>query len=655
MITDTTAKKIYTIESGVTEYPIGFNYQYNPDDTPQIKLYKNKHPELPMEYGTDYEISDDGLNVVLLDNYEVGDRLVIMRDIPAVQLSDYHVGRIDPNQLESDFDEAVMRDQSLQAQLDSLAEMPIDHETRIVAIEDKIPEAASSTNQLADKNYVVAAINTKANTLQDKITSEAKLSADLVDDEETTHKFVTAADKTNWNAKQDGLTTAQLDAVNSGVTSTTVSQVAANTSAIANMELSDLTDVTTSSVQDGQFLRYDNFTGKWKNATSSASVGFDGLSGMPRDNAALSAELDSIKTNCVTYIPEDITLQLPYRSPLKLKAGSKITIPNGFEQDGTTLKFDVITIANDITITDDQDRTLFIAVTVDGTALTKCVGSETSSPEAGTYKQYYDSTTNKCYQGTADGYVQTSFPIAIVTSTSAKGIVSIDKLFNGFGYVGKTVFALSGIKVLIPNGRDSNGALKSISKELSQPYVYTATGDGTRLFYISTASKTLDADYAYRYMYSDESNINIFGGGIVTACICGTFIVKIGQTLLFEPKTVYRAVDSNEADFVIASQAPTAGNNYTWYRKYKSGWVEQGIATHTTGGTSRTVSLPVYMRDEYYTITLTQYSTEESSNNNILCYHTPTTFGFKVTSKYGNGTSGLFQWRVEGFASDYSA
>ncbi|MBO4672683.1 MAG: hypothetical protein J5608_03465, partial [Alphaproteobacteria bacterium] len=29
-------------------------------------------------------------------------------------------------------------------------------------------------------------------------------------------------------------------------------------------------------------------------------------------------------------------------------------------------------------------------------------------------------------------------------------------------------------------------------------------------------------------------------------------------------------------DYVIESQNPTAENNYTWYRKYKSGWIEQG-------------------------------------------------------------------------------
>lgn len=30
------------------------------------------------------------------------------------------------------------------------------------------------------------------------------------------------------------------------------------------------------------------------------------------------------------------------------------------------------------------------------------------------------------------------------------------------------------------------------------------------------------------------------------------------------------------ADYVIESQMPTEENGYTWYRKYKSGWLEQG-------------------------------------------------------------------------------
>lgn len=51
---------------------------------------------------------------------------------------------------------------------------------------------------------------------------------------------------------------------------------------------------------------------------------------------------------------------------------------------------------------------------------------------------------------------------------------------------------------------------------------------------------------------------------------------------------------------VIEFQAPTAQNNYTWYRLYADGWVEQGgIATNGSG--DMTVSLPVEMANIYYT------------------------------------------------------
>lgn len=60
-------------------------------------------------------------------------------------------------------------------------------------------------------------------------------------------------------------------------------------------------------------------------------------------------------------------------------------------------------------------------------------------------------------------------------------------------------------------------------------------------------------------------------------------------------------------DYVIASQSPTADNNYTWYRKYKSGWVEQGglqtgsvtIASGAEGDLG-VINLPVVMKDSSY-------------------------------------------------------
>ena len=54
-------------------------------------------------------------------------------------------------------------------------------------------------------------------------------------------------------------------------------------------------------------------------------------------------------TNRILEIPQDIKLELN-NGTLTLKAGSKVYVPNGFESDGTTPKFDVITTTSDLSI-----------------------------------------------------------------------------------------------------------------------------------------------------------------------------------------------------------------------------------------------------------------------------------------------------------------
>ena len=54
-------------------------------------------------------------------------------------------------------------------------------------------------------------------------------------------------------------------------------------------------------------------------------------------------------------------------------------------------------------------------------------------------------------------------------------------------------------------------------------------------------------------------------------------------------------------DYVVASATGLTGTNYTngWYRKYKSGWIEQGFRT-SAGGDNITVTLPFPMADSNY-------------------------------------------------------
>lgn len=53
----------------------------------------------------------------------------------------------------------------------------------------------------------------------------------------------------------------------------------------------------------------------------------------------------------------------------------------------------------------------------------------------------------------------------------------------------------------------------------------------------------------------------------------------------------------DEPDVVVKTQLPTAENNYTWYRLYKSGWVEQGGRGGALENGAKIITLPIAMAD----------------------------------------------------------
>lgn len=98
------------------------------------------------------------------------------------------------------------------------------------------------------------------------------------------------------------------------------------------------------------------------------------------------------------------------------------------------------------------------------------------------------------------------------------------------------------------------------------------------------------------------------------------------------------------ADFVIGWQDPTAANNYTWYKKYKSGRVEQGgiKPANTT-----TVDFPVTMANtEYWYIVKGNYDNTTGSYSSSHDYVTTrNTTGFVLST---GGTTVC--WEVKGMA-----
>ncbi len=74
-------------------------------------------------------------------------------------------------------------------------------------------------------------------------------------------------------------------------------------------------------------------------------------------------------------------------------------------------------------------------------------------------------------------------------------------------------------------------------------------------------------------------------------------------------------------DYVVAWQMPNAANNYTWYRKYKSGWVEMGGRAVTTVEKTTTFYLPIELNDSTNNIT---YSVIGAWNDSPVVYHVRT-------------------------------
>lgn len=110
---------------------------------------------------------------------------------------------------------------------------------------------------------------------------------------------------------------------------------------------------------------------------------------------------------------------------------------------------------------------------------------------------------------------------------------------------------------------------------------------------------------------------------------------------------------ANTVDYVVEWQLPTAANNYTWYRKYKSGWVEQGgYGAAGTSYSGAVISLLVEMSDNTYSITLAVDNGENYNYPTTVRYSNRTTTSFNATGTYSGGYAAYrFTWEVKGMAA----
>ena len=271
-------------------------------------------------------------------------------------------------------------------------------------------------------------------------------------------------------------------------------------------------------------------------------------------------------TNRILEIPQDIKLELNNGS-ITLKAGSKVYVPNGFKSDGTTPKFDVVTIKSDLTpafvVPNDSD---FMWLSVQTAPTFNCnertgfsSGLAVNRPSTGIY---YATDTNVFYFNNI--IHKMSFPFGIVTGGgNTSTVVSIDQVFNGFGYIGSTVFALPGVKVQIPNGRNEDGAYINYIEEITsvKTNTFTSESGSVDLFYNSDI-KSLGAAYTGTYIYDSSTNsyvnkvtrLNITSLINVANCSCTS-----GKISSFKFADVDSVANSNASNFSQAGRSYLSG------------------------------------------------------------------------------------------------
>lgn len=282
-------------------------------------------------------------------------------------------------------------------------------------------------------------------------------------------------------------------------------------------------------------------------------------------------------TNCITKIPQDIKLELN-DGTLTLKAGSKVYVPNG---PGV---FDEVVIQNDVNGGQSgTNNNVFYLLTPARTGMSSCAEnnmySGATEPTGTTYAVWYDTTNNRIGLRSAGATTFTfgySFPIT-TANISSNLVTSIDQVFNGFGYIGSTIFALPGVEGLIPNGRNNDGSLNSIKFATSKASIQTVSN----VTAINTNIRVYSNNVGVGLLYYDLiKNINTNSAGDVLLCAnVGNADIESGRITSFSPKNVFQAVDRNDTEWASTQSKPS--NRYvnltlqasgTTYMAPANGW-----------------------------------------------------------------------------------
>ena len=317
-------------------------------------------------------------------------------------------------------------------------------------------------------------------------------------------------------------------------------------------------------IEEGSIVRIDYIGYRILNddiyglKSETATIGLDNLTEDGEKHFLNKSQI----TNCLLEVPQRVKLELN-DGVLTLKAGSQVIVPNGFEADGVTPRFDYVDIESDITHVlnySTTDKPVLMWAVNYSALTTDRLGVISSGTTPSNYDQYgtwYDTNANivkYTYDSGATWISSRSLPIAILNTDGANTFASIDQVFNGFGYIGSTVWVDKGVKGLIPNGRNEDGTLRNIEfvtdKVMTTNLTFTGTQD-IRLSGSAIGSGNL--------IYNSEKNWNTPENGNELRWFIPVSKVTATSGVItnFTPKQTFRAVDYSDKSEVSGWSFPS--------------------------------------------------------------------------------------------------
>lgn len=271
---------------------------------------------------------------------------------------------------------------------------------------------------------------------------------------------------------------------------------------------------------------------------------------------------ESILTNCLTEIPQDIKLELS-NGTLTLKAGSKVYVPNGVG------KFDVVTIQKDVGGKRTSTGQEFLLSDKNGAAAfwRKLYSGDSKPVDSGAYV-WYD-TANNVIKATTDGGAswspeKFSLPLGIYTANGT-GVTSIDQVFNGFGYIGNNTFILPGVKCKRTNGFNTDGSSSSIDTTFTRVTIPSFDTEVGRPLYFIMGDNSAISNFVSgnAYVYDKFINNFITRDTKEVRNLCFAYSVtkdSTGRITSLTPNTAFHAVDYSEYARELDNKVSKTGN-----------------------------------------------------------------------------------------------